>query len=245
MATSYCQLLQSLIKGSGQSQRAIARAAGLTSGYLSRIATGQDPPATPETNTAIAKACHASQQQIAKLTFLAASQRHPDLISVVDRAREHGLYPQSHTPVKPQQKGILATVVAVPIINWTPAGPPEDWTDLDYPVGHADEYFPVLDCDDPDAFGLKIRGSSMAPAYKSGDILIFFPSVPAESGQDCFVRFSNDCRKGHGVTFKRIEQVEDRLLLIPLNQAEHENILVDRTDVDFLCPLALKIERRL
>ena len=241
MADAYCKLLQSLVKNSGQSQRSIARAAGITSGYLSRIASGQESPATPETNTAIARACGASQQDIAELTFLAASQRHPDLLAVVDQARQHGLYPQQNFGPIPEQ---LATVVAVPIINWTPAGPPEDWTDLDYPVGHADEYFPVLDCNDPNAFGIKVLGSSMVPAYHSGNILIFFPSVSAESGQDCFVRFSNDCQKGHGVTFKRVEQVEDQLLLIPLNKAEHENILVSRLDVDFLCPLALKIEKR-
>lgn len=249
MANDYCEFLQSLIKESGRSQRAIARAAGVTSGYLCRVASGQDPPATPETNTAIATACRASQQQIAKLTFLAASQRHPDLMAVVDRAMEHGLYPGQSPGRASQnkvnsQRGLLATVTQVPIINWAPAGPPEDWTDLDYPVGHADEYFPVLDCEDPDAFGIKVLGSSMVPAYRSGDVLIFFPSVPAQSGQDCFVRFAVDCAKGHGVTFKRVEQVEDKLLLIPLNQAEHDNILVERVEVDFLCPLALRIERR-
>ena len=241
MASEYCNLLQSLIRRSGQSQRSIARTAGITSGYLSRIASGQDPPATPETNTQIGGACQASQQEIARLTFLAASQRHPDLLAVVEKARQHGLYPEPEPASIPEQ---LASVTAVPIINWAPAGPPEDWTDLDYPVGHADEYFPILDCDDPETFGIKVLGSSMAPAYRSGDILIFFPSVPAESSQDCFVRFSSDCVKGHGVTFKRVEQVEDKLLLIPLNQAEHENILVERTDVDFLCPLAIRIEKR-
>ena len=241
MANAYCNLLQSLIKRSGQSQRAVAKAAGITSGYLSRIASGQDPPATPETNTQIGQACQASQQEIAQLTFLAASQRHPDLLAVVEKARQHGLYPKPEPTSLPRQ---LASVTAVPIINWAPAGPPEDWTDLDYPVGHADEYFPILDCDDPDAFGIKVRGSSMAPEYRSGDVLLFFPSVPAQSGQDCFVRFSSDCPKGHGVTFKRVEQVEDKLLLIPLNQAEHDNILVDRADVDFLCPLAIRIEKR-
>ena len=239
MASDYCKLLQSLIKRSGQSQRSIAKAAGITSGYLSRVASGQDPPATPETNTQIGRACKASQQEIAQLTFLAASQRHPALLAVVEKARQHGLYPEP-API-PEQ---LASVTAVPIINWAPAGPPEDWTDLDYPVGHADEYFPILDCDDPNAFGLKVLGSSMSPDYHSGDVLIFFPSVPAKSSQDCFVRFSNDCDKGHGVTFKRVEQVEDKLLLIPLNQAEHHNILVDRADVDFLCPLAIRIEKR-
>jgi len=244
MPQTYCHFLQSLIKHSGRSQRSIAKAAGITSGYLSRIASGQDPPATPETNTAIAKACGASQEQIARLTFLAAAQRHPEVLAVVDQARHYGLYPQTAAPGRTDQAELMATVTAVPIINWAPAGPPGDWTDLDYPVGHADEYFPVLDCLDPNAFGIKVLGSSMEPAYRRGDILIFFPSVPPRSGQDCFVRFSGDCEKGHGVTFKRVEQVEDKLLLIPLNQAEHENILVDRQDVDFLCPLALKIEKR-
>ena len=181
MASDYCTLLQSLIKRSGQSQRSIAKAAGITSGYLSRIASGQDSPATPETNTQIGQACKASPQEIAKLTFLAASQRHPDLLAVVEKARQHGVYPEP-APL-PEQ---LASVTNVPIINWAPAGPPEDWTDLGYPVGHADEYFPIIDCNDPNAFGLKVLGSSMLPDYHSGNILIFFPAVPAKTGQDCF-----------------------------------------------------------
>lgn len=84
MANAYCKLLQSLIKNYGQIQQEISRQAGITNGYLSRIASGQESPATPETNTAIARACGASQQEIAELTFLETFQRHSDLLAVVD-----------------------------------------------------------------------------------------------------------------------------------------------------------------
>jgi phage repressor protein C with HTH and peptisase S24 domain/DNA-binding XRE family transcriptional regulator len=93
----------------------------------------------------------------------------------------------------------------VPIINRVAAGYPEEFTDLDYPAGVADEYMgtpPGLD--DPNAFGVHVVGDSMEPRYHQGDIVLFSPRATVRSGDDCYVRFSPEARSGQGATFKRV-----------------------------------------
>jgi repressor LexA len=87
----------------------------------------------------------------------------------------------------------------VPVINKVSAGYPEDFTDLSYPRGIADEYVGCPDLEDNDAFACRVHGDSMIPKYREGDIVIFSPAGVPRSGDDCFVRFQD----GH-TTFKRV-----------------------------------------
>jgi len=92
----------------------------------------------------------------------------------------------------------------VPIINRVAAGYPAEFTDLDYPVGVADEYIgrpPGLD--DPSAFAVRVVGDSMEPRYHEGDIVLVSPGAPIRSGDDCYVRFTPECPDAQGATFKR------------------------------------------
>ena len=88
---------------------------------------------------------------------------------------------------------------AVPVINRVSAGYPEDFTDLNYPRGVADDYVGCPDVQDKDAFAARVHGDSMFPKYREGDIVIFSPSAGTRNGDDCFVRFED----GH-TTFKRV-----------------------------------------
>jgi SOS-response transcriptional repressor LexA len=89
---------------------------------------------------------------------------------------------------------------AVPVINRVSAGYPQDFTDLNYPKGVADEYVGCPDLQgDKDAFAARVHGDSMTPKYRQGDIVIFSPAASPRSGDDCFVRFAD----GH-TTFKRV-----------------------------------------
>ncbi len=92
------------------------------------------------------------------------------------------------------------TTNAVPVINRVSAGYPQDFTDLSYPKGIADEYVGCPDVQgDTDAFAARVHGDSMSPKYRQGDIVIFSPAAAPKSGDDCFVRFAD----GH-TTFKRV-----------------------------------------
>ncbi len=91
------------------------------------------------------------------------------------------------------------TTNAVPVINRVSAGYPRDFTDMSYPRGVADDYVGCPDVQDKDAFAARVHGDSMSPKYHEGDIVIFSPSAPTRSGDDCFVRFEDG-----STTFKRV-----------------------------------------
>jgi repressor LexA len=111
----------------------------------------------------------------------------------------------------------------VPIINKVAAGYPQEFTDLGYPVGIADEYVTVpAEMGDPNAFGVRVVGDSMEPRYHEGDIVIFSPAVQVQTGDDCFVRFAMAGQATDGEsTFKRVFfDSEEAIRLQPLNERQ-------------------------
>lgn len=99
--------------------------------------------------------------------------------------------------------------IRVPILGRIPAGIPieaiedvEDWED-----------FPVDDTvQGRRYFGLKIKGDSMEPEYRDGDVIIIQQQEECHSGDDCAVMVNGD-----DATFKRVRLHESGLTLQPLN----------------------------
>jgi len=111
----------------------------------------------------------------------------------------------------------------VPIINKVAAGYPQEFTDLGYPVGIADDYVTVpLELGDPNAFAVRVVGDSMEPRYHEGDIVILSPAAQVRTGDDCFVRFAMAGLATDGEsTFKRVFfDSEDVIRLQPLNERQ-------------------------
>ena len=80
----------------------------------------------------------------------------------------------------------------------------------------ADEYLRVPNLNDPQAFATYVSGDSMVPRYNDGDIVVFAPNSSPTSGDDCFVRFTED----RGTTSKRFyEEDSDTIRLQPINNA--------------------------
>jgi len=134
---------------------------------------------------------------------------------------------------------------AIPIINKVSAGYPQDFTDLDYPVGIADEYISVpAEMSDPNAFALHVVGHSMEPKYHEGDVVVFLPSAPIESGDDCFVRFAVTGGPVDGEsTFKRVFFDPDgRIRLQPLNE-HHAPTLVERDQIQGMFRASARYEK--
>jgi repressor LexA len=119
---------------------------------------------------------------------------------------------------RPEKAGGLRNI---PIINKVAAGYPQEFTDLGYPVGVADDYVSVpTDLSDPNAFAVRVVGDSMEPKYHEGDIVILSPAAGVRSGDDCFVRFglTGGPRDGE-VTFKRVFfDPGDVVRLQPINE---------------------------
>lgn len=131
-----------------------------------------------------------------------AMQRLADLfgISIVDLQSEtHDLNTRSHTSVR------------VPILGKIPAGIPieaiediEDWEELPEAMARGGKEF----------FGLSVKGDSMSPEYRNGDVLILQRQDSCETGDDCAVMVNGD-----DATFKRVRRTEKGIALQPLNPA--------------------------
>lgn len=153
----------------------------------------------------------------------------------------------SYDPNRPQEDklGTNRAGKVVPIINRVAAGYPQNFTDLDYPPGVADDYLRCPDLDDPQAFALHVEGDSMEPVYHQGDLVVFSPNTPARNGDDCFVRFEADC----ATTFKRFYEDEDqgegpKIRLQPLN-SKYPARVYDRGQVTGLWPAVFRFEKLL
>ena len=102
----------------------------------------------------------------------------------------------------------------VPIINKVAAGYPTDFDELDYPVGHAEDYVRCPDLHDINAFAVRVIGDSMEPKFHEGDIVVFSPAAEVHNGDDCFIRFTMP----HETTFKRaFFESNDKVRLQPRN----------------------------
>lgn len=103
----------------------------------------------------------------------------------------------------------------VPVINRVSAGYPADFDDMGYPVGIAQDYVRCPDLHDPNAFAVRVVGDSMESKFTEGDIVVFSPAADVQSGDDCFVRFSQP----HESTFKRIFfETDGKVRLQPRNE---------------------------
>ena len=216
----------------------IARALGLDEGaFVAKAHLSQLPAETKDRIQRLA--------QLAKLREVFDSTEEM-MRALAEKSGVAGQAPAAEAPAEPKgegldldalhQSGLLhhlaewgadrvereATAVRrVPIINKVAAGYPQEFTDLGYPVGVADEYVTVpLEMGDPNAFAVRVVGDSMEPRYHEGDIVIFSPAAQVRSGDDCFVRFAMTGRTTDGEsTFKRVFfDAQDAIRLQPLNE---------------------------
>ena len=218
----------------GLTQDQVAARAGISKPYLSNIETTKVK--NPPSDTVLHSLAEALEVDSAELTWLAHLERTPG-----DVRREHEVLEAELAKLRGIVRELLKTRdaegastlrdtvdeidwqndtltrgSAVPVINRIAAGYPQEFTDLDYPAGVADEYVRCPDVHDPQAFAARVCGDSMEPKYFEGDIVVFSPNTPARAGDDCFVRFG----AGEGTTFKRYYQDDEQAVrLQPLNNA--------------------------
>ena len=74
-------------------------------------------------------------------------------------------------------------------------------------------------------FGLKIKGDSMYPEYREGDIIICEKVDDCESGDECVVMIN-----GNDATFKKVIKTENGIILQPLNP-EYQPMVYSNEDI--------------
>lgn len=100
----------------------------------------------------------------------------------------------------------------VPLISWIAAG---DWCEANdpYPPGEAEMWLQVSANYGVRSYGLRVRGESMLPRFREGEIIIVDPDARADSGNYVIAR--KDGSKE--VTFKQLVIEGDAIYLKPLN----------------------------
>lgn len=101
--------------------------------------------------------------------------------------------------------------IRIPVLGNIPAGIPlsaiediEGWEELS----------PDMLREGKEYFALTIKGDSMMPEYRDGDVLILRKQDSCETGDDCAVMVNGD-----DATFKRVRRSEKGITLQPLNPA--------------------------
>jgi len=110
----------------------------------------------------------------------------------------------------------------IPIISWVQAGKWHDAIDA-YPPGVAEDWIPY-ETKSNGVFALRVKGNSMEPEYREGDIIMVNPQLEAHIGDHIIAKV------GDQVTFKKLRKQDGTVLLSPLN-TEHPDIIITGKDL--------------
>ncbi len=89
----------------------------------------------------------------------------------------------------PNNKGGLLR--RVPVVGNTQGGPDVHWQELGYPTGWGDEYLEIAS-PDPNAYVLRVRGSSMSPRMHEGEAVLVEPGTEPQPGDEVVVKLTDD-----------------------------------------------------
>jgi phage repressor protein C with HTH and peptisase S24 domain len=237
----------------------VSSKAGFSKPYLSTIETGRVK--NPPSDQLLIKLEQILQFQSGLLLHIAHMERMPaDIRQGYEKAQAENKkwrhliksiiekksdLPQIDTLIDKQQleteNNILSPAAGqmIPIINKVAAGYPNDFDDLNYPAGIADDYVRCPDIHDQNAFAVRVTGDSMEPRFKEGDIVIFSPAAEVHNGDDCFVRFTAP----HETTFKRVFfEPDNKIRLQPRNE-NYPPVIVEGKRINGLYKAVIKYEK--
>jgi SOS-response transcriptional repressor LexA len=117
--------------------------------------------------------------------------------------------------------------VPLPIISKAVASPEGAYyTDQDFPAGAGEDYYEV---EDPNAFVIRVEGTSMEPTIREGDLIVVTPEKAPKNGEIAIVRLA-----GSGKTFlKRVEIHGSDVILKSENQ-RFETLVHKRKEIDWM-----------
>lgn len=116
----------------------------------------------------------------------------------------------------------------VPIIGFAIATPDLDgfFDDQSYPVGHGEGYI-AWPTRDPNAYALRVKGDSMQPRIRPGELIIVEPNVQVNPGDDVVVR----TRAGRKMVKQLLMKRAGEITLGSINQ-EHRQTTISLEEVE-------------
>ena len=100
----------------------------------------------------------------------------------------------------------------IPVVGQAQGGPEGCISIHDFPAGQSDGWI-LLPTRDPAAYGLRVRGDSMRPRIKSGELVLVEPSFQSQHGDDVVVKF----RDGSAVVKELLWIRDDEICLGSIN----------------------------
>ncbi|RCK72251.1 MAG: LexA repressor [Ignavibacteriae bacterium] len=133
--------------------------------------------------------------------------------------------PEKGKIISLQKETILRKVpiVDIPVLSSVPAG---RTTAIFHPE-YIERYVAVDNINDPNAFALIVKGTSMSPKIEDGDIVVVSPRREVRNGDICVVRVNDED------VLKKVKFDTTHIHLIPLNP-EFEPVSVKKKDVAFI-----------
>lgn len=214
--------IDQLAEQQGLSTSGLARRAGLDSTTFNRSKriTGDGRPRWPSTES-IAKALAATDTSAEQFFTLLAPglERHA--------LERHGLERHALEGFADEGRPMKGPLHAIPQIGFAQAGNGGFFDDAGFPVGAGWEEIIFPEVDDAHAYALEIKGDSMVPVYRDGDIVVVSPKADVRRGDRVVVKTREGEVLAKELVRKTLHHVELRSLnpahedrQIPLSQLE-------------------------
>jgi phage repressor protein C with HTH and peptisase S24 domain len=116
----------------------------------------------------------------------------------------------------------------VPFVAGAQLGLDGFWHELEYPVGHGEEYLDYPTSDE-NAYALRVRGDSMRPRIKPGEFVIVEPNTQVQFGREVVVK-----TKDGRTMVKTLHSRRDGIIELTSVNEDHPPITFDERDVEFI-----------
>lgn len=195
--------LQRLRKAAGLSRQQFADEVGISRSAVTMIENGQT-------------------KSMAASNLLRAAE----VLRVSPDELQHGDDPRSRTRFA--RVSNVARLVSVPIIGFAVATPEQDgyFDDMGFPPGAGEGYLP-WPTKDPHAYALRVKGDSMQPRIRPGELIVAEPGSPVAPGADVVVR----TRDGRKMVKQLLYRRGGEVALGSINQA-HRQLTISIEDIE-------------
>jgi phage repressor protein C with HTH and peptisase S24 domain len=227
--------IRRLRKALGMSQAELARKASVEVRHISRLENEMHSP-TADLMTRIADALGVSPREL----WPAPSPSTPHRPETTRQGNGEGPANRAAEEGESFDAGREPGPEWVPIVGHVSGGESENlWGDGDFPVGEGFDQLPKPpDLFDTNAFGLEVRGDSMAPVFRNGAVVVVSPNREVNSGDFAVVR----TREGKSF-FKMVWIEGNQVRLTSINPAEPP-MVYQKQEVRWIYPVVWAKLRR-
>lgn len=235
MAEKLREVIGRRMRELGLNYEDLARRAGYTGVYISKIAQGKVVPS----DEVIVKLAETLELDLSRLILLAHYEKAPGPVKeIFQRLSGHRAaeFLGEGTELDNVEAWSLLAGRAVPVAGMVQAGAFMPSEDGGFPPGMADG-FVYTDRKGRNLFGARVVNDSMEPEFKEGDILIVNPNLEAQNGDYVIAKLKHE----NEATFKKLVLVSrgpgnnERLVILrPLNPRYQDIVVEDPANLEIV-----------